>query len=336
MSKMITLICLLLTFSLYAAPAKGSSKLNWMTNYEQAVNRAKTEKKPLLLFFTGSDWCGWCHKLENEALDTTDFADAVGDQFIFVMVDFPLKSPLEPKLTAQNKELQKRFDIKGYPTIVLLDDQQQLIGTTGYKPGGGKSYADHLKKMVGDFQSYKQKVSSLTKEPISQAELQSLYGKAQELFREDDAQRIVKMGIENNNSRFFLLERFKALAEDGEIHQSEAQGIRQKLLAQDPENKHKTHYEVAVIEFEAYSEEMEKENYAPEIAVAPLVAYIERFGEKDPENLWRLHMIIAQVYLDKNKLKDALKHAQASHATAPGGVQPQIQTFIQNIQISRN
>lgn len=335
MLRILMSLCFLWGIPLLEGVANQPSKLNWLTNYEEAVSQSKNEKKPMLLFYTGSDWCAWCHKLENEVLLSTDFFDAVGDKFIFVLVDFPLRTPLEPKLLAQNKELQKKFDVKGFPTIVILDEQQQQIGVTGYRPGGPGPYAEHLLKMVQDFKQYKKKISLLHQTPTSQEELQTLYGKACELCRPEDAQKIIRLGMQKKDNHFFLLEKFRFLADEGQIHDPEAQAIRQQLLAQDVDNSTKTHYEVAVIEFEAYSEEMEKENYAPEIAVAPLVAYIERFGEKDRENLWRLNMIIAQVFLDKNKQKEALKYAEASHAAAPEGIQGDIQTFIQNIRSSK-
>lgn len=336
MARIFLSLCLLwIAPLLEGASSTQTSKLNWQTNYEEAVSQSKSGKKPLLLFFTGSDWCGWCHKLENEVLLTTDFSDAVGDKFIFVMVDFPLRSPLEPKLLAQNKELQKKYDVKGFPTIVLLDEQQQQIGVSGYRPGGATSYAEHLLKMIQDFKTYKKKISLLNQTSTPQEELQALYGKACELCRPEDASKIIRLGVQKKDNHFFLLEKFRFLANEGQIHDAEAQAVRQQLLAQDSENASKTHYEVAVIEFEAYSEEMEKENYAPEIAVAPLVAYIERFGEKDSENLWRLNMIIAQVFLDKDKPKEALKYAEASHASAPEGIQNDILAFIRNIQASK-
>jgi protein disulfide-isomerase len=323
------LSCLLLTIGLEAAPLK----LNWMTSYEDALNQAKAEKKPVLLFFTGSDWCGWCHKLENEVLDTMEFSDSASGKFIFVVVDFPMKKALDAKLTAQNKELQKKFDVKGFPTIILIDDQQNQIGVTGYRPGGAKGYFDHLMKMVNDYKGYQKKLSALNQnKELSDAELHSLYGKAKELCRTEDVCKIVATGMNGNDKRFFLLERFRFLADEGQIHDKEAQKIRQELLALDPNNKEKTQYEVAIIEFEAYTEEMDKEKYSPELAIAPLTAYIERFGEDDPENLWRMNMIISQVYLAKNKYQEALKHAQAAHAQAPGDVQRDIQSYIQNIQ----
>lgn len=333
MWRIIAALCLVsAAFMGKAEGATTASKLNWMTNFDDAQALAKKEKKPLLLFFTGSDWCGWCHKLENEALLTNEFYDAAGDKFIFVMVDFPLKTPLDNKLTAQNKELQRKYGVQGFPSVILLDDNLQKIGQTGYQAGGGRAYAEHLKKLVESFKGYKQKVSKLNSSSLDSSELQTLYGKAKELCRPEEAHRIVKAGMQSKDNRFFLLERYRYLAHEGQIHSSETQVVRQQLLLQDKHNALKTHYDIAVIEFEAYAHEMEKENYAPEIALAPLVAYIERFGDNDEENTWRLQMIIAQVYLDNDRLNEAVKYAKAAHALAPESSQLDIQTFIHNIQ----
>lgn len=310
----------------------GASKLNWMTNYDDASIKAKRERKSILLFFTGSDWCGWCHKLENEALDTTDFSDAAGDQFVFIVVDFPLKTPLDQNITAQNKELQKKYDVKGFPTVVLLDENGQLIGDTGYRPGGGKSYAEYLKKMVEDFKNYKQKVSKISPSKTDAKELEALYSKAIELCRKEDAERIVKIGLQNKDNHFFLLERYRLLANEGNINSSEAIGIKSLLLAGNSPDLQKIHYELAVIEFEAISKDLEKDGYTAEMAVAPLIAFIERYGADNPDNFWQLYMVISQVFLDKRQLKEALKYAQVSHISAPESVQPDIQKFIVNIQ----
>lgn len=325
------LTAILFSFSSIHA-VSGTSKLNWMTNYEDASIKAKRERKALLLFFTGSDWCGWCHKLENEALDTTDFSDSAGDQFVFVVVDFPLKTSLDQYTTAQNKELQKKYDVKGFPTVVLLDENAQLIGDTGYRSGGGKSYAEYLKKMVEEFKSYKQKVSKINSAKIEAKDLEVLYAKATQLCRKEDAERIVKLGLQNKDNHFFLLERYRFLANEGNINNAEAIGIKTLLLTSDSPNLQKIHYELAVIEFEALSKDLENESFTADMAVAPLIAFIDRYTADTPDNFWQLYMIISQVYLDKRQLKDALKYAQVSHISAPESIQPDIQKFIVNIQ----
>lgn len=315
------------------APKARAAKVQWLTSYEEATNQAKTSNRPIVLFFTGSDWCGWCNKLEEEVFDSQDFANLAADKFVFVKLDYPLYKQQDAKLNAQNKELQKKYAIRSYPTLVVLDPQdQQQIGVTGYRPGGGRQYAGHLQKLVSDFTAYKEKVRNLDKNKLSGADLKKLYEKSKELDLDNDTTYLIKVGMDSDEKSFFLTERYRFLAEEGQIHDPEAVALRQQLLALDPNNEKKTHYDIAVIEFEAFSEEMAKENYSADLAVAPLVEYIARFGNQDKSNLWRLEMIVSQVFLDKNRIQDALKHAKASYESAPSGVQPEIAAAIKNIE----
>lgn len=331
--SLLLLTVMLSLFNLCSAMTAGPS-LQWTTNYEEAVNQSKATNKPILLFFTGTGWCSACARLEKEALSTPEFIQNVGNQFIFVKVDFPrgTAAPLDPKTNAQNKQLLSKFGVRSFPTILLLDSQLQQIGMTGYRPGGGSAYAAHLMKLLNDYKAYKQGVQNVGGQKLSGIELKQLLEKARELNLESDELAIISEGIKSDQKSFFQLERYRLLAQEGLIHEAEAVELKQQLLASDPTNGNLTHYNVAVIDFEAYSDEMEKENYSPELAIAPLVDYLEKFGAQDKENQWRLQMIISQVYLDKNKLAQALRYAQSSYETAPPAVQAEIATAIRNLQ----
>ena len=77
---------------------------------------------------------------------------------------------------------------------------------------------------------------------------------------------------------------------------------------------------------------MNKESYSPDLAVQPLIQYIQKFGKTDKENVWKLQMIISQFFLDKNRLPQALDHAQASLELAPDSVKSDIATAVKNIK----
>jgi protein disulfide-isomerase len=330
---MFSALLTLCSCSLSALPGS----VQWQTNYEQASQQAKAESKPLVLFFTGSDWCGWCNKIDEEAFETREFVETAGNKFVFVKLDFPLYSPQDPQLKAQNKALQQKFDIRSFPTIVVFDAKQnQQIGVTGYRQGGGKAFADHLLKLVNDYGQYKQKVSALDKTEFSGSELKHLYDKAIALNLSNDVAKITKKGMKSDEALFFMKERYRFLAEEGQIHSREAVAIRQQILSADPTNAKRMHYEIAVADFEAYTQNMERDGYAPEVAVAPLIDYIEKFGAQDKDNLWRLHILISQVYLDKNKMTTALKYAQHSYESAPSGVQPELARAVQNMRSQLN
>lgn len=315
-----------------AHAATETKTISWLTNYEEAVNQSKAKSVPLLMFFTGSDWCSWCNRLEREVLDTSEFAHAAGDKFVFLKLDFPLYTNIPTQTSEQNKQLQKKYAVRSFPTIILLDTQQlKTMGTTGYRAGGAKSFAQHLLKMVSEYSSYKQKVSQVDQQKFSGSELKQLYEKAKELDFYADVNQIIKVGMNSDEKIYFQLERYRFLVEEGSARDPEAMSLRQQLLAADPKNERKLPYQIAVIDFESFSEDLEKES-TPEMAVSPLVSYIEKFGSEDRDNLWRLEMIISQVYLDHNKISQALQYAQFSHDAAPATVQPEIAKAIRNIQ----
>lgn len=316
---------------LFISAVHGDS-IRWLDDYEKATSESKATSKPIFLLFTGTGWCAYCDKLEEEVLQTSDFTQAAGEKFVFVKINYPSPENLSPRLAAQHKQLQDKHEIRGYPSVILLDPQQQQIGITGYRTGGGKAYAQHLQKIVQDYSSYKNKMQNIEKQPQTGAVLKQLFEKSQELDLDNDTNLIVRLGLLSDEKQFFMMERYRFLAQEGMIHEKEAQSLRKDLMEADRYNINHTHYQLAVIDFEAFSEEMDKEQYSVDLAVAPLVDYVEQFGKKDPENLWKIHMIISQVYLDKNDLNNALKHAQESHKASPPAVESEIATAVRGIE----
>ena len=102
----------------------------------------------MLLFFTGSDWCGWCKKMDKEVFESSAFAQEVGNKFVFVMLDFPMNSKLPEGEQRQNAQLKQRYGVTGYPTVVIVDSKGGFIGETGYRSGGGKAYAQWLEQFL--------------------------------------------------------------------------------------------------------------------------------------------------------------------------------------------
>jgi protein disulfide-isomerase len=131
--------------SCFAHPAQSGNQINWQTDYRQALSQAQASSKPLLLLFTGSDWCSYCIKLEHDILQTPEFVNTIGDQFVFVKLDFPRRFQLPENIQKQNASLQERFGISGYPTIILVDPAtERQIGKAGYQAEDGKAYAQRL------------------------------------------------------------------------------------------------------------------------------------------------------------------------------------------------
>jgi len=131
-----------------AAPEKipDQESLHWETDYAAALKQAKTENRHVFLFFTGSDWCGWCKRLNKEILSTPEFAQYSKGKLILVELDFPKKRKLTANLKAQNAKLAAKYKIEGYPTIIVLDSSGAKVGELGYQEGGPGPFIASLGK----------------------------------------------------------------------------------------------------------------------------------------------------------------------------------------------
>jgi thioredoxin-related protein len=133
-----------------------AQELTWHTDMEKAMEVSKKSKKPLLLFFTGSDWCGWCIRLQKEVLKTPEFAKWAKENVVLVELDFPRRTPQSPEIVKQNMELQQTFGVRGYPTVWLVNAGKkdgkvnlEQLGSTGYVAGGPTAWlavADQILK----------------------------------------------------------------------------------------------------------------------------------------------------------------------------------------------
>ncbi len=152
-------ITLLLVFTTYISQAQEG--LTWHTDLNKATEIARQEQKPIFLFFTGSDWCGWCIRLQNEVFKTPEFTNWAKEKVVLVELDFPRKTAQSEELKLQNNQMQQMFQVNGYPTVWLVKPTMkdgktnfEQIGRTGYVAGGPNPWLtganDILTKFVPD------------------------------------------------------------------------------------------------------------------------------------------------------------------------------------------
>ena len=143
MSKAIKMIIAISLFMAVSLQAK-----DWETDFKKATASAKKSGKYMLVNFTGSDWCGWCIKLDKEVFDKREFKKYAKKNLIMVKLDFPKGKKLSKKLQKQNSELAKKYGVRGFPTILILNSEGEQVTKTGYKAGGPDVYVEHLKKII--------------------------------------------------------------------------------------------------------------------------------------------------------------------------------------------
>lgn len=139
------LACLLLALPFGAFASKGEP---WITDMEQAQKIAEAQGKDIFMFYTGSDWCGWCIRLEEEVLDTPEFLQYANKHLVLVELDFPQDEELiTPAQTEHNEKWREHFPVSGYPTVFLTDAAVNRYAQTGYRGGGPQPYIEHLQAL---------------------------------------------------------------------------------------------------------------------------------------------------------------------------------------------
>ena len=134
---------------LVLAAATAFASEGWQTNYKAALEQAAKESKPVLLDFTGSDWCLACKVLDQETFSQAEFKKFAEKNLILVEVDTPMEKPQPAAIGEQNEALKAKYHVFGYPTLVLLNSRgKEIARNVGYIPGGPKAFISWVEDAV--------------------------------------------------------------------------------------------------------------------------------------------------------------------------------------------
>ena len=123
---------------------------SWLTDFEAAKAQAKKDGLPILADFSGSDWCGWCIKLDKEVFSQTAFKDYAKDNLVLFLADFPRGGSQPTSEKQQNQQLAETYGVSGFPTVLLLNAEGEVLARTGYRRGGADAYAKHIADLLAD------------------------------------------------------------------------------------------------------------------------------------------------------------------------------------------
>lgn len=121
----------------------------WFDDFDAAAAAAKEQGKDLLVDFTGSDWCGWCIKLHDEVFQHDTWMESAQKDYILVALDFPRAEEIKAKVPnpERNEELQAKYGVRGFPTILMMTADGEVYGRTGYQAGGPEKYLEHMQEL---------------------------------------------------------------------------------------------------------------------------------------------------------------------------------------------
>ena len=135
---------------------QAQEELTWHTDMSKATDISIKENKPMFLFFTGSDWCGWCIRLQKEVFKTPEFIKWANDNVVLVELDFPRKNNQTEEVKMQNAQLQQQLQVRGYPTVWFVGAVKTAeakvnltaLGSTGYVAGGPEAWLSGANQII--------------------------------------------------------------------------------------------------------------------------------------------------------------------------------------------
>ena len=147
--KRVTFVFSAIVFAALSAFGGSMSKSvpkGWTEDYKKACLNAKTGGKLVLLAFSGSDWCGWCVKMDRDIYSQKKFISKAKHKFALVMIDNPKdRSILSPLAKSQNRALCETFKVSGFPTaVVVRPDGTEVTRFVGYQGGGVEAFLKEL------------------------------------------------------------------------------------------------------------------------------------------------------------------------------------------------
>lgn len=146
MKKLTALLFAFTALNLTAVLAAGEG---WTTDYPKALERAKKEKKVVLLDFNGSDWCPPCIALKKQVFESDAFKQFAAEKLVLVDVDFPRRKKLPREIAEANEKLAEKFKVESFPTILLVDAGGKVLHREeGYADESPADYIALLKKAL--------------------------------------------------------------------------------------------------------------------------------------------------------------------------------------------
>ncbi|MEY2544124.1 MAG: hypothetical protein QOE81_1585 [Verrucomicrobiota bacterium] len=120
----------------------------WTSDYKKAQQEAKASHKLLLIDFTGSDWCGFCFQFDRAILSQPQFKDYATKNLVLMEVDFPVRKAQTVETRKQNLELKQRYQVEGFPTLIVLNGEGKTVWRyDGLYQGGLTAFLAELDKV---------------------------------------------------------------------------------------------------------------------------------------------------------------------------------------------
>lgn len=102
-------------------------EVDWQIDFEDAKTASAEQDRPILIDFTGSDWCVLCKVLDRKVYQTDAFQTYAKANLVLFKADFPMNKKQPEHIDLQNEKLGKHYGVKDFPAVLLVDSEGKLL-----------------------------------------------------------------------------------------------------------------------------------------------------------------------------------------------------------------
>lgn len=99
-----------------------SAQVQWYTDYDKAIARAKRLKRPLLIDFAAS-WCVPCRLMDRTVWSDESVQKAITNDFVPLRIDMDAKHA---------PPLIEKFKVEFVPTMLIVDSDEKELAMEGF------------------------------------------------------------------------------------------------------------------------------------------------------------------------------------------------------------
>lgn len=121
----------------------------WQKDYDAALKQAAAENKYVLVSISGLEWCGWCKRLEKEVFSQPEFVEYAQKNLICVLLNFDSSGrATNAEFARQHDMLLEKFQVQGFPTVLMFNPHGRMMKRTGYQRGGAVGYIELVQSVM--------------------------------------------------------------------------------------------------------------------------------------------------------------------------------------------
>ncbi len=307
---------LILVLSSFASLAASEPVMHWTTEEGTVLDQALCENKPIVLALVGKDFCPWSQKMIGEVLSQVSFVEKMKNQAIV------WQYPLYAEGDLKEERIREKYKIDECPSILLLDPKGREFARFGYLPLDANGFAELLLETIEDFKEICIALEENQGKNDARKWLE-FYRKAKQFSSADFKKMVLERGVKEDSGTDLLIEKYIYLLEQNKLKSPAVQVCKKMLIERDPENRLGTHFKIAMAE---YHKSVKAKT--PKKALKPILRYLERFEEKDKENVWNAEMVIANYLFAQHIKEKAIAYAKKAYEHAPDFLKESIASSI--------